>query len=182
MINCEAEGKNYVIFDIHHIIFDGESIPIFLQDLSKFYNGDNVEECNFQYKDYSNWQNQKKFRFAKRILVEKFSDDFNILNLYPDLPHKNYRSYEGETYPHLISDSISQKVKTLAMNTGSTEYMILLSAFLILLKKYSRQKDLIIGSPIAGRVHPETQKVLGMFVNTVAIRVNVGDDLNYLQF
>lgn len=68
------------------------------------------------------------------------------------------------------------------MNTGSTEYMILLSAFLILLKKYSRQKDLIIGSPIAGRVHPETQKMLGMFVNTVAIRANVGDDLNYLQF
>ena len=177
-----SEGKNYVIFDIHHIIFDGESIPIFLQDLSKFYNGDNVEECNFQYKDYSNWQNQKNLDLQKEYWLKKFSDDFNILNLYPDLPHKNYRSYEGETYPHLISDSISQKVKTLAMNTGSTEYMILLSAFLILLKKYSRQKDLIIGSPIAGRVHPETQKMLGMFVNTVAIRVNVGDDLNYLQF
>ncbi len=72
-------------------------------------------------------------------------------------------------------------INQLSQETGSTDYMILLSSFMVLLHKYSRQEDIVVGSPISGRTHKDTENMLGMFVNTLAMRSNPERNKSFKQ-
>ncbi|MEC1587841.1 amino acid adenylation domain-containing protein, partial [Bacillus spizizenii] len=93
-----------------------------------------------------------------------------------------FQSFRGHTLECTIEPEIKENIIKLCKQTGTTEYMVLLSAFMVLLREYSHQEDIVVGSPFSGRVHPDTEKILGMFVNTLVMRGKPQGDKSFHTF
>ncbi|MCP3774856.1 amino acid adenylation domain-containing protein [Paenibacillus sp. MZ04-78.2] len=171
----ELGPERYVlVVDMHHIISDGMSMNILMNDLSLLYEGRELEPLPVQYKDYAVWQQSeargKRYRSQEAYWLERYRDDTPALDLPTDYKRPSTRSYEGEAFEFHIPPELQQRLHQLAEATGTTLYMIMLSAYMILLSKYSGQDDIVVGTPIAGRTHLDLEHVVGMFVNTLVIR------------
>ncbi|MFL1673003.1 condensation domain-containing protein, partial [Paenibacillus dendritiformis] len=92
------------------------------------------------------------------------------------------RSFKGNTFEFVIDAHKSEALRQLAMQTGTTLYMVLLAAYTTLLSKYSGQEDIIVGTPIAGRTHADLEPILGMFVNTLAIRNTPAGEKTFQEY
>lgn len=170
-----SEEKHIILFDIHHIISDGISLRIFIKELVSIYKGEKLPKLNIQYKDYSVWQNKALSSDAIKKQEEYWLDcltrgSFPLLNLPTDYPRPLKQNYEGDTIKAIIGSDTTLKIKRAAEGAGVTVYMLMLAAYNILLYKYTEQEDIIVGSTIAGRQHPDTENLIGMFVNTLAMR------------
>lgn len=173
VVRLEKE-KSALLFDMHHIISDGASINIMLKELNGLYHGDALVPVKTQYRDYAVWQKDylktRKLKEQEKYWLELFSDEASILNMPTDYPRPALQSFEGSIYRFDIEKDLSDRLKTLAAQSGSTLYMVLLSAYSILLSKYTGQEDIVVGSPVAGRINSEFENTMGMFVNTLAMR------------
>jgi len=171
----KIDTKKYLLmFDMHHIISDGLSIGILKKEISEIYNGKSLPEMTIQYGDYAVWQNEmlktKSFRKQEEYWLNNLSGEIPVLNIPTDFPRPLMQSYEGNSISFEMDEEVMRKLDLIAKEMGSTMYMVLLSAYSILLSKYSGQEDIIIGSPIAQRPNAELESLIGMFVNTLAIR------------
>ena len=160
----------FLMFDVHHIIYDDASTDIILEDLTQLYGGRVLPSLRVQYKDYSAWENKRDLLEQEQYWLDEFSGEIPILDLQTDYPRSQQQSHNGSSIISKLSKEHKEAVKRLSKESGATEYMIFLSVFMQLLSRYSRQEEIVVGSPIAGRVHPDTEKMLGMFVNTLAIK------------
>ncbi|WP_195576534.1 condensation domain-containing protein, partial [Paenibacillus sp. 1001270B_150601_E10] len=165
-----ALGDTILMFDLHHIIFDEGSKGLLLEELSKLYNGESLPPVTVDYKDYSLMISSTPMTKEEAYWTLMFDEEPPALELMTDYHRPKERSHQGSSLHSQLSSSVQANVKAISRRTGATEYMVMLSAFMLLLSRYSRQEDLVVGSPIAGRQHPDTQQMLGMFVNTLAIR------------
>ncbi|MBA2582533.1 MAG: non-ribosomal peptide synthase/polyketide synthase [Bacteroidetes bacterium] len=169
-----TEDHFLLLFDMHHIISDGTSMQLITTDFIKLYRGEALEPLAVQYKDYAVWQKEsyKNERLLKeeKYWLDKFEDLPEVLELPYDLPRPREQSFRGDRAEAVIDKELLNKFKNLLQQNEVTLYMGLLAVYNILLAKYSGQEDLIVGSPVAGRNHPGLEPVLGMFVNTLAIR------------
>ncbi len=169
-----SEDRYLFLNDMHHIISDGTSMGILVRDLADIYNGEPLKENRLQYRDYSVWQNellksgviQKQEEYWTNLL----SGELPVLNLPEDFPRPNVRSFEGSSVEFEVGAELTGKLNTIAKETGSTLYMVLVAAYNILLKKYTGQNDIIVGTPVAGRLNADLQNIIGMFVNTLVLR------------
>ncbi|MDE6019966.1 MAG: amino acid adenylation domain-containing protein, partial [Ruminococcus sp.] len=100
----------------------------------------------------------------------QFDDEIPVLDMPTDFPRPQEQSYTGTMTGKMLDDELSKEIKELVKKSGATEYMVFLAAAMVTLSKYSRQEDIVIGSPISGRTHRDTEEMLGMFVNTLAMR------------
>nr|WP_277344895.1 non-ribosomal peptide synthetase [Paenibacillus thiaminolyticus] len=171
----ELEPDRYLLlFDMHHIISDGASMGLFLQELAQLYEGAELPPLRIQYKDYAAWQQgemqRERMRKQEAYWLEVFGGDNPVLDLPADYARPLVRSFRGNTFHFVIDQQRSEKVRQLALQTGTTLYMVLLAVYTTLLSKYSGQEDIIVGTPIAGRTHADLEPLVGMFVNTLAIR------------
>lgn len=166
----KIEERYILMFDMHHIISDGGSIAILVEEFCKAYSGEDLSPLRVQYKDYSEWLLKKDLNKQKEYWVNQFNDNIPILDLPYDHPRAKTQSYKGSAASASTDLQLVQKVEQIAKETGTTEYMVLLSVFMMLLGKYSRQDDIIVGTPVSGRVHADTESIIGMFVNTLAMR------------
>ncbi len=169
------DKENYLLlFDMHHIISDMISIQIMIQEFVTYYTGGELPEIQIQYKDFAAWQNQffqsKNYKAQERYWLSKFKGQIPQLNLSLDYSRPTVQNYVGTSQGFQLSVELSESLADLAQSLESTLFMVLLAVYNILLMKYTRQEDIIIGTPIAGRWHPDTQKIIGMFVNTLALR------------
>ena len=173
LIKLEAE-KYILMFDMHHIISDGTSMSIVMEEFSKLYRGEKLEELKLQYKDYSEWINEMQdsdiLRRQEEYWLNTFSEEIPVLDLQTDYQRPTLQNFEGERLEFSLNRKLTEKLKKICRTNGATLYMMLLSAYTILLSKYSGQEDIIVGSPIAGRQHPDLQSIVGMFVNTLVMR------------
>ncbi|EPN2037548.1 condensation domain-containing protein, partial [Clostridium botulinum] len=96
--------------------------------------------------------------------MNRFNDEIPVLNMPTDYTRPSIMNFEGDRINFSIEKDITNRIRKIARETGSTIYMILLSGLNILLSKYSGQEDIIIGSPIAGRTHVDLEPIIGMFV------------------
>ncbi|WP_270344357.1 condensation domain-containing protein, partial [Bacillus mobilis] len=178
--------KTYLLLDMHHIISDGVSMEILTREFASLYNGVNVEPLTLQYKDFSAWQNDylksKEMKKQEEYWINKFNDEVPIINLPYDYERSTMQGHEGDSINFEVSKSTLEKLRELAKETGTTMYMVLLSAFNILLSKYSGQEEIVVGTPIAGRIHADLENVMGMFVNTLAFRNEPKGEKDYLEF
>ncbi|MEE1281149.1 MAG: amino acid adenylation domain-containing protein, partial [Acutalibacteraceae bacterium] len=152
------------------------------EELIALYNGEKLEPLTHQFKDYSEWMRTRDLSSQKEYWVNEFSDEIPVLDMPLDYARPQMQSYNGATVCNLIDDETSEKINTLSRKTGTTPYMIFLSALMIMLSKYSRQEDIVVGSPISGRTHKDTEKMLGMFVNTLAMRGRPEGNKKYSDF
>ncbi|HEX3043744.1 MAG TPA: amino acid adenylation domain-containing protein [Bacillota bacterium] len=169
-----APDEHLLLYDMHHIISDGVSINILLQEFIGLYESQPLPPLRIQYKDYAVWQNERirsgEIKMQETYWVQTFSGEIPVLNLPTDYPRPAVQSFEGDRIGFEIDADLSRRINQLAAESGATVFMIILAAFNILLFKYTGQEEIIIGSPIAGRPHTDLEKLIGMFVNTLALR------------
>ncbi|MCK4261028.1 MAG: amino acid adenylation domain-containing protein, partial [Halanaerobiales bacterium] len=186
------EDKYILMFDMHHIISDGTSMGIFVNEFVRIYEGKELDELRIQYKDYAEWQNEllrsDVMKKQEEYWVNIFSDSAQndgqvpVLNMPIDYSRPTMQSFEGDNISFKLDKELTKNLERIAKETGSTMYMVLLSGVNILLSKYSGQEDIIVGSPIAGRPHPDLDRIIGMFVNTLAMRNNPKINKSYQEF
>jgi len=179
-------NKHILMYDMHHIISDGISIGILVKEFSRLYEGEELATLRIQYKDFSEWQN-KLFRSdsikkQEEYWLNKFSGEIPVLNLPTDYQRPVAQSFEGDSTNLIIEKALTEKLREIARETGSTMYMVLLAAYNVLLSKYSAQEDIVVGSPIAGRPHADLGNIIGMFVNTLGMRNQPDGQKTFREF
>ena len=112
----------------------------------------------------------------------QFDDEIPVLDMPTDFPRPQEQSFAGTILNYRFNTKLTENIKLYAKKTGATEYMIFLAALMVTLSKYSRQEDIVIGSPISGRTHKDTEEMLGMFVNTLAMRGKPEKNKTFSQF
>ena len=179
-------NRHYLLFDMHHIISDGISMAILTREWIALYEGRELPEPRIGYKDFSQWQNEylksEKVKKQEAYWLEQFANEIPILQLPLDYPRPAVQNFAGASVDLRLSSEITAKVNNLARAADATLYMVLLSAVNILLAKYTSGDDIIIGSPIAGRPHADLEGIIGMFVNTLAMRNYPKNDKTYAEF
>ncbi|MBQ6181188.1 MAG: amino acid adenylation domain-containing protein, partial [Ruminococcus sp.] len=142
-----------MMIDMHHIVGDGMSDEIFNRELMALYNGEKLEPLTHQFKDYSEWMHSRDLSGQAEYWKSQFDDEIPVLDMPTDFPRPQEQSFAGAMTSGLLDEKLSGQIKELVKKTGATEYMVFLAAAMITLSKYSRQEDIVIGSPISGRTH-----------------------------
>ena len=178
-----AAGELVLAVTMHHIVSDGWSIDVFLDELCRGYAAHvdgkpaQLPPLPVQYIDFAAWQRQ---RFADGQLTSQLSywrdvlaGAPTLLELPTDRPRPEAQSYRGAVHTMSIDAPLAALVSLRAREQGVTSFMTLLAAFGVALNRWSGQDDMVIGFPAAGRGRSELEPLIGMFVNTVPIRLQV---------
>ncbi|MCK4261014.1 MAG: amino acid adenylation domain-containing protein, partial [Halanaerobiales bacterium] len=180
--------KHLLLFDMHHIISDGVSMDILIKEFINLHFGRELPELIVQYKDFAAWQNKffesEEMKKQEVYWLETFKQGtIPVLNMPIDVPKRPaVMSFEGDKVSFTLPEELIQGLRELATEHNGTLFMILLAAYNILLSKYTGQDDIIIGTPIAGRPHPDLDNLIGMFVNTLAMRNYPYMDNSFVEF
>jgi len=184
--------QHYLSIVIHHIAFDGWSVDLLIKELNyyyHFYSATNAQvdlpAVQVQYKDFALWQ--RKYLQAQRLQVQldywqKRLSDYQPLNLPIDYTRPMQIDYRGADCGFTLSESTSHKLRQLAADLNVSLYTLLLSGYYLLLRAYSNQSDIIVGTPIAGRHYPRIEDTMGFFVNTLALRREIEPQQNVADF
>ena len=185
------EEVHVLVLTMHHIVSDGWSIGIALGELVAGYNavvGEDsppLHDLPVQYADFAAWQRQylsgpvleKQLEFWRAEL----RDSPVLINLPTDRPRPPLRSFHGARQAVSISTEPGNALKEIARSERATLFMTLLTAFQLLLACLSGDDDIVVGSPTAGRNRPETENLIGYFVNTVVLRTKVAGDPSFRE-
>ena len=188
LLRLSAE-EYLLIFNIHHIIFDGWSFGVLFAELKAIYTSycqgltSALPQLYIQYADFILWQRQWLTRkFLESQLVywqQQLGGILPILKLPIDRPRPRIQTYIGATKSFIFSKELTASLKSLYQEEGVTLYMVLLTTFKVLLCRYSGQEDVIVGTPIAGRNRREIEGLMGFFVNTLALRTDLGNNPSF---
>jgi len=170
----QAETQYILILDMHHTIYDGLSMQLFSQEFMDLYQGSKLPLLKTQYKDYVQWQ---KSRWKTGILqrqedywLKVFSGVIPVLDLPVDFPRPAAQSFAGNRLKFTIEQNETDRLKAVGKEHNATLFMVLLAIIDVLLMKLSGQEDIVVGTPVLGREHPDLEKIIGIFVSTVALR------------
>uniref|UniRef100_UPI00056C452D condensation domain-containing protein n=1 Tax=Paenibacillus massiliensis TaxID=225917 RepID=UPI00056C452D len=178
--------RHVMLYDMHHIISDGVTSGIIVQEFSELYEGLELAPLRIQYKDYAVWQRAElssdRARGQENYWLETMAGEIPALELPTDFARPAVQRQEGARLDFVLRTEDGELLKQLATKTGSTLYMVMLAAYSTLLHKYSGQEDIIVGTPIAGRPHAELEGLVGVFLNTLAIRMYPSNDKTFLEY
>ncbi|MFC0210898.1 non-ribosomal peptide synthase/polyketide synthase [Paenibacillus chartarius] len=185
LIELEA-NRRILLFDMHHIISDGVSMGILVEEFVRSYKGEELPPLRLQYKDYAAWQQSEReserLKRQEAYWLEAFSGELPVLQLPTSFERPAVQSHHGDKVDFAIDANVCEGLRRLTADTGTTMYMVILAAYTVLLHKYSGQTDIIVGTPIAGRTHADLEPLIGMFVNTLAIRNYPAGEKTFLSF
>ncbi|MGE5341679.1 MAG: amino acid adenylation domain-containing protein, partial [Candidatus Omnitrophota bacterium] len=182
-----GSSSRVLVIDMHHIITDGVSQEILKKEFDSLYSGKGeLSPLHLQYKDYAEWQNSEiqhtRIQAQENYWLNLFSDEIPVLELPTDYPRPVLQSFEGGTVEFGFSSGETAALKRLATELGVTPYMLILSVLTILLSRLSGQDDIVVGTAIAGRRHADLEQIIGMFVNTLALRNFPRGAMDYKEF
>jgi tyrocidine synthetase-3 len=190
-----SASRYILMVDMHHCITDGSSMRIFVQEFMALQVEEGLPPLQLQYKDFSEWVNSKCMREVivkqQEYWLKEFEEEVPTLQLFADEPdffsHSQSLSsgrwnHVGKRMSFQLDRSASEDLKKLAKEEGVTVYMALLAIYNVLLFKASRLEDIVVGTVTAGRSHPDLQPVIGMFVNTLALRNYPGGEKTFREF
>lgn len=176
---------------MHHIISDGWSSEIMTNELFELYdahvkgNPNPLPELKIQYKDYSAWQQEQLKNDAmevhKSYWLQQFNGELTVLDLPSYQTRPLIKTYNGNAVKKLYKESLLNDFNELCQSQGSTLFMGLLTAVKVLLFRYSNHRDIVVGSPVAGREHIDLQNQIGFYVNTLALRTEVEANDSFKQ-
>ncbi|MCE5172229.1 amino acid adenylation domain-containing protein [Paenibacillus profundus] len=185
LIEIERE-RHILMFDMHHIISDGVTMGILVDEFARLYAGEDLPPLRIQYKDYAVWQQSEdrsgELRRQEAYWLERLQGELPVLELPTDYVRPAVQKFDGDVASFTIDPHLSEQLRRLASDTGSTLYMVLLAAYTTLLHKYTGQEDIIVGTPIAGRSHGDLEPLIGMFVNTLAVRNYPASEKAFLSY
>ncbi len=186
-----ADNDYIFLLTQHHIVSDGWSVGVLMRELSALYTAfsvglpDPLPPLAIQYPDYAAWQRQ--WLSAERLQVQSdywrgmLADAPVLLDLPTDRPRPSEQSFAGHTVPISLDEKLTTSLKRLSEQQGTTLFMILLSAWAAVLSRLSGQDDVVIGTPSAGRNRQEVESLIGFFVNTLALRIDLSGTPNVAE-
>ncbi|MBW7477833.1 amino acid adenylation domain-containing protein, partial [Paenibacillus oenotherae] len=185
VVKLAEEGKRLFMYDMHHIVSDGVSMQVLVEEFARLYGGEELPALRIQYKDYAVWQQERlsgeELKRQETYWLKRFGGELPVLELPTDDARPAVQRFEGESIGFDLPLEVEARVRQIASQTGATLYMVLLAAYATLLSKYSGQEDIIIGTPVAGRPHADLEQVIGMFVGTLALRNEVKKEATFLE-
>ena len=177
------DGRKLLLWNIHHIISDATSMSIMQSEvfasIEAYREGkaSPLPPLPIRYVDFAGWQNEfLNFPIAQTSRTfwhEQLAGELPILDLPYDYPVSSHMHAKGAAYRFSIPQSTLAGLARLAAQHNATPFMVLMSAFLVLLNRLTGQRDLIVGTPVNGREHPDVQQLIGFFINTVMLRNSV---------
>ncbi|HET8773661.1 MAG TPA: amino acid adenylation domain-containing protein, partial [Thermoanaerobaculia bacterium] len=182
-----AAEEHILILNMHHVISDGWSLSVLIQELGTILRamreGRAVELAPLpvQYADYALWQREwlETGGVLERQLAywqQKLAGAPESLELPADFPRPSVQTYAGAEHAFVLDGPLVAQLERVAQQQGGTLYMVLLAAIKALLHRYTGAEDICVGSPIANRQYGETEGLIGMFVNTLALRTQIAPD------
>ena len=168
--------EHWLVLTMHHAISDGWSLGVFVREMATLYEGGRLAPLAIQYGDFAVWQRQwlqgavleEQLAYWRRQLAE-----VPVLQLPTDRARPALMTYRGAGERIDVPAHVLAKLKALSRQEGATLYMVLLAVFAALLGRYTRQEDVVVGSPIANRNRTEMEPLIGLFVNTLVLRTDL---------
>lgn len=186
------DERNALLLTIHHIVADGWSMGVFINETARFYRrftGDEsvtVDPLPIQYFDYAHWQKERMDRPELKQQLDYWSDALKgmpvLLELPLDHPRGALQTFKGRHHHFTIDSKTTQALRDLSRQEGTTLFITLLAAFQTLLYRYANQDDFGVGIPIANRNKKELEALIGFFVNTLVIRAQPRADQTFGAF
>lgn len=185
------QQEHILLLTRHHIVSDGWSMGVFVRELEELYRSfsqgqpNPLAQLTIQYPDYAAWQRkwltgeraQKLAEFWRQTLT----DAPLLLELPTDRPRPPQQSFASDYMPICIDRELTQGLRSLSNGYGGTVFMTVLAAWAAVLSRLSGQQDLVIGTPSANRGRPETEGLIGFFINSLALRINLAGRLSVTE-
>ncbi|AWX56431.1 hybrid non-ribosomal peptide synthetase/type I polyketide synthase [Brevibacillus brevis] len=184
---CVEKERHVMLIDMHHIISDGLSIERLVNDFLAYYDSQTLGEPKVQYKDFAVWQQSRDTAFWQKeadFWLQQYRDGYETLDLPTDYRRPSIKNFSGALRCFVLENEKAAALREFCRKQQLTPFMLLFGCFSILLTKYSGQKEILIGTPVAGRLGVETEETVGAFVNTLALRSYPEGDkrvVDYLQ-
>ncbi|CQR54157.1 type I polyketide synthase [Paenibacillus riograndensis] len=181
-----GEQQSILVVDMHHIIADGTSVNLLVNDFADLYMGKILPPLAIQYKDYAEWQQgfitSEAYRSKETYWLEKLAGPLPVLTLPTDYPRPAALSFQGGRITLELDRPSSERIKKFSQEQQVTWFMTMLAAYYALLARLSGESDILIGIPQAGRNHEDVQEMVGMFVNSLVLRNQPERDKPFLAF
>ncbi|APR77528.1 Siderophore biosynthesis non-ribosomal peptide synthetase [Minicystis rosea] len=185
-----SASDRVLLFAMHHVVTDGWSLGVILHEIAVLYGAfargepSPLADLDVQYVDWAVWQR----RWLEGGILDAQLAHWRSalagaprgLDLPTDRPRPKTPSQRGDCRSFHVSSEVLAALETIARHEGATLYMTVLSALMALLQRTTGQRDIVVGAPIAGRTHSETEGLIGFFTNTLAMRADVDDALPFV--
>jgi amino acid adenylation domain-containing protein len=185
-------ADNHVLLvAMHHIVTDGWSMGVLVREFNELYQSFAAgRECvlpslPIQYSDFARWQQERLDTRSLHVQLAYWREqleDIPVLNLPLDLPRPGTASYRGATLPFLLRREVTLALTDLTQHEHATMFMAIVALFQFVLGRWANQTDVAVGVPVANRERPETEGLIGLFVNTVVLRSHVEAPLTFRKF
>lgn len=183
--------EHWLLVVAHHTIADGWSLGIFLKELSTFYKAAvtggpaGLPELSIQYADYVHWQGEEMKKPALDDSLaywkKQLAGELPTLELPTDHVRSARQSFTGGTHRFMLSSEVTEALERLSRQEDATLFMSLLSVFSYVLHRYSGQEEVMVGTPIANRSQQELESLMGVFINTIVIKADLGGDPSFRE-
>ena len=183
-----AKESCYLLLDMHHIVSDGISVEeILYRELGALYQGQELPPLSKQYKDYALWQQQwlgsEECLRRKEYWLKQLEGEIPVLELPADYPSPPVQEFAGDKVSFEVKPALVERLKQIGQRENATLFMMLFSAYKVLISKLSGQEDIIVGIPVAGpRAKSWMEPVFGMFVNTLPLRSQPKKELSFASY
>ena len=187
-----AEEQHILLLTMHHIISDGWSLGVFGHELATLYQayttGESspLPELTIQYADFAVWQREwLRGEVLERQLAywrEQLGGELPVLELLTDRPRPPLQTYRGSAVDLELGVEARERLKQIGRENGATFFMTLMAGFNVLLWRYTRQQEILVGTAIANRNRSEIEGLIGFFVNTLVLRSNLNPEMSFREF
>ncbi|OMQ07993.1 non-ribosomal peptide synthetase [[Flexibacter] sp. ATCC 35103] len=185
------ENESIFFIVMHHIISDGWSVKVLFSEIFYIYNciknnlPIQLPKLDIQYKDYSSWVQEgfrtEKYKNAEIFWLDQLKGEIPILDLSTKSKRPAIQTFNGDFITNNYLGELPRMLNEIAKNNNVSLFILLETVVKILLYRYSGQKDIIIGTPVAGREHPELENQIGLYINTIAIRSHFDDENSFVD-
>jgi amino acid adenylation domain-containing protein len=186
-----SSNEHRLLLTLHHILTDEWSMEVFQRELRLLYDAFSagwpspLPELPIQYADFACWQREWMKGLVLESQISYWKNELagapSILELPTDKPRPATQSFRGATETFHLPGKLLEQLKNLGREQQATLFMILEAAFMALLHRYTGQDDIVVGTPISGRTHSETQNLVGLFLNTVLLRAKFSNRQSFLS-
>ena len=183
------DSNSIILFTVHHVIADAWSQEILIQELATFYRAALMGKSELltplpvQYADFAIWQQNwlqgDTLTAQLDYWREQLDVNQSVLQLPTDYPRARVQTYQGKVEQFSLSKELSDQLRAIGQQQSATLFMTLMTAFKVLLYRYTGQTDVVVGTPVANRHRAEVEGLIGLFVNTLVLRSQIAPKANF---
>jgi hypothetical protein len=184
------KDDHVIVLVTHHIATDHWSMDILCKEIGALYNAyadgrpSPLDQLPVQYADYANWQITRVDSDMLRQQLKYWIDqlrDLTFAEIAPDFPRPAMRTFRGALETAVLPNELAERIAKLSQSTGNTRFFTLLGALNVLLQRLTAEQDIVVGAHIAGRDRPDTQAVMGCFLNTLVLRTDLSGNPTFRE-